>query len=461
MNTVEQAATEPLETSGRPGAPPRPGVPPGPRTPRLLQSLAFMSRRHQSWLRRARARYGNVFTIDMVGFGKIVMVAEPALIKQVFAADPTVLHAGTGSPLAAVLGKNSLLAIDEDVHLRQRRLLLPSFHGERMMAFEQAIEEIAAEQIDRWPEDREFAVMPSMQLITLRAILRTIYGARGAELAVLEDLIPRTVNLGARLLPLRFLHHDWGRFSPWGRFLWLRRETDRHLDRLIAEARDDPALAERGDILASLVQATYEDGSRMTDEEIRDQLMTLMIAGHETTASTLGWAVERLRRNPEVLVRLTDEALAGDGGKYREAVFREALRMRPTVTMAVRYVVKPYVLEGWELPRGTRIALHPGLTQFDPKLFPEPERFRPERFIDAKPEAFSWIPFGGGIRRCIGASFAQMEVDVVLRTMLRRVELLPTTDSPEGWGFRGVTFTPKRGGRAAVRRRRSGPGQYP
>lgn len=412
-------------------------------------------------MRRSRARYGNVFTIRMIGFGKIVMCAEPALIKQVFAADPTVLHAGTGTPLAAVLGKYSLLAIDEDAHLSQRRLLLPPFHGERMRAFEQVIEEITEEVVDGWPENHEFAVVPSMQTITLRAILRTIFGASGPELAALEDLIPRVVNLGAAMVQLKFLQHDLGNHSPWGRFLRLRDDAVAQLDSLIAKARRDPAIVERTDVLAALVQATHEDGSPMSDEEIHDQLMTLMIAGHETTATTLGWAVERLRRNPEALARLTDEALAGDEGEYREAVFRETLRTRPTVTMSVRYVKQPFVLDGWELPRGTRIALHPGLTQFDPTLFHEPERFRPERFLEGKPEPFSWIPFGGGLRRCIGASFAEMEVDVVLRTMLRRVELLPTTAKSEGWRFRGVTFVPSRGGQAKFKRRRTGPDQYP
>lgn len=412
-----------------------------------------MSRRHQSWMRNSRARYGRLFTVRMLGFGDIVMCTQPELIKQVFAADPKVLHAGTGTPLAAVLGRHSLLSIDEDEHLSQRRLLLPPFHGERMRAWEDTIEEIASEVIDTWPEDREFAAVPSMQLITLRAILRTIFGATGPELARLEDLIPRAVNIGAAMVQLKFAQRDWGPYSPWGRFLRLRHEARLQLDNLIAAARQDPELAERTDVLSALVQATHEDGSPMSDEEIYDQLNTLMIAGHETTATTLAWCVERLRRNPEALAKLTDEALGGDESTYREAVFREVLRARPTVTMAVRYVVKPYVLDGWELPVGTRIALHPGLVQYEPSHFPEPERFRPERFIDAKPEPFTWIPFGGGIRRCIGASFAQMEVDVVLRTMLRKVELLPTADRPESWRFRGVTFVPSRGGRARVMRR--------
>ena len=389
----------------------------------------------------------------MLGFGDIVMCAEPRLVKQVFTADPTVLHAGTGTPLAAVLGKYSLLAIDEDFHLGQRRLLLPPFHGESMRAWESTIEQITEEVVSEWPKDREFAVLPSMQTITLRAILRTIFGATGPELARLEELIPKTVNLGAALVQLKFMQRDWGWYSPWGRFLRLRAQAIEQLDHLIGAARSDPNLERRTDVLAALVQATHEDGSPMSDEEIHDQLMTLMIAGHETTATTLAWCVERLRRNPRVLAKLTDEAVSGDGNEYREAVFREALRTRPTVTMSVRYVVKPYVLDGWELPVGTRIALHPGLTQYDPTLFPEPEEFKPERFIDGKPESYSWIPFGGGVRRCIGASFAQMEADIVLRTILRRFELLPTSAKPEAWRFRGVTFVPAKGGLARARAR--------
>lgn len=453
MSTISKTS-EPAAAESTAPVPPgvRQGTPPGPKRSSLIQSATFMSKRHQRWLRRERERFGNVFTIDMLGFGKIVMVADPSLAKQVFTADPTVLHAGTGSPLGAVLGANSLLAIDEDFHLRQRRLLLPPFHGDRMQAFDPVIEEITAEEIAGWPEDREFAVLGSMQQITLRAILRTIFGAKGAELQALEQLIPRTVDWGARLVQLRFLHHDLGKYSPWGRFLWLRGECERHMDILMDEARNDPDLAERTDILAALVQATHEDGSPMTDQEIRDQLLTLMIAGHETTATTLAWAVERLTRNPDALAKLTAEAREGDDNAYREAVFRETLRARPTVTMSVRFVKKPYVLDGWELPYSTRIALHPGLTHYDPALFPQPFEFRPERFLDVKPGTYEWIPFGGGVRRCIGASFAQMEVDVVLRTVLRRFDLLPTDAPDEKWKFRGVTFVPHRGGRVRVRR---------
>jgi hypothetical protein len=409
-------------------------------------------------MRRARAKYGDVFTVKLIGFPNFVILADPALIKQTFTEDPTVLHAGTGSPLGAVLGANSLLAIDEDIHLRQRRLLLPPFHGERMKSYADVFREIASDEFDSWQPGVEFPTLPSMQRITLRAILRTIFGAHDESLHTLEELIPRTVELGTKMVLVQFAQRDLGPWSPWGKFLRLRKACDVVLDGLIEEARRDPNLTERADVLALLVQATHEDDTPMTDEEIRDQLMTLLIAGHETTASTLAWAVERLRRNPEVLTKLTESIRAGER-EYLEATIRETLRLRPTVTFAVRVAMQPYEIGGWVLPPGTRIASHPGLTHDDPRLFNEPRRFTPERFLEEKPSSYAYIPFGGGVRRCIGAAFAQMESEVVLTEMLERFDLLPTDVPAEPWGFRGVTFAPGNGGLGQVRLNKREPRQ--
>lgn len=438
-----------------------PSLPPGPRMPRSLQTVAALARQRPN-LERHRRRFGNLFTVDVLGLGNFVVVADPALIKQVFTAPPTVLHAGTGSPLGAVLGKHSLLATDEEYHLEQRKLLLPPFHGKRMQAYEQLIADIAADEIDRWPEGAEFASIGSFMTITLRAILGAVFGAAGEDLEVLERVIPPYVESGSRMAALRGLQKDIGPRSPWGRFLAHRAAVDARLDILIEKARRDPELTERSDVLALLVQATHTDGTPMTNEELRDQLVTLLAAGHETTAGTLAWAVERLRRNPEVLACLVEEADAG-GRAYRDATIRELQRSRPVITFAGRLTrVEGYEIAGYALPRNTRIGLSAGLTHYDPELFPEPDRFLPERFLTAKPETYSWIPFGGGIRRCIGAAFAHMEMDVVLRTLLERVDLVTTPGAPdERWAFRGVAHVPADGGRITVRKRAAAPEPAP
>ena len=416
-----------------------------------VQTLGFLTR-NIPMARKLRARYGDMFTVRALGFPPFVILGDPRLIEQVFKEDPTVLHAGTESPLAAVLGNNSLLAIDEERHLSQRRLLLPPFHGERMKSYAGVVREIAEAEFDTWPVNEEFQSLPSMMRITLRTILRTIYGARGASLQRLEDLIPRTVEIGAKMVFFRFAQRDLGPRSPWGKFLRLRAQCDDEMDKLIAEARQDPDLAERSDVLAMLVQARHEDGSPMTDEEIRDQLLTLMIAGHETTSNTLGWIVERLRRNPEVLAKLTESVRAGDVD-YLNATVSETLRIRPTVNFAVRACMQPYELNGYVLPAGTRIACNPALTHDDPRLFDEPRRYRPERFLEQKPSSYVYIPFGGGIRRCIGASFALMEAAEVMKAMLERFDIAPTEAPPEGWTMRGPTFAPSEGAMLKLRPR--------
>jgi cytochrome P450 len=417
--------------------------------PAAIQTLAALARQ-RPWTERMRRRYGNVFALKVIGFAQLVVVADPALIRQVFTEDATVLHVGGDeNPLGPVLGEHSLLVIDEGRHMEQRKLLLPPFHGKRMRAYEPLIAEIAGAEMDRWP-DGEVETLPAFRRITLRAILRTVFGAQGAEADELERVLPPFVDLGAAMATLgRPFQKDLGRLSPWGRFLRARQDVDRRLDRLIERARQDPELAEREDVLALLVQARHSDGSPMANAEIRDQLLTLLTAGHETTASTLAWVVERLRRHPEVTARL-----AADGQEYRDATIREVQRQRPVVSFAARTTLGPYELGGYTIPGGVRLALAASLTHFDPDLFPQPDRFRPERFLESKPDTYAWIPFGGGIRRCIGAAFAHMEMEVVLRTLLARVTLEGAPGAPdEGWRDRGVAHVPAAGGRVTVRHR--------
>ncbi len=421
------------------------GLPPGVRMPQSIQSLGFLVR-NIPMMRRAHRKYGEMFSIKLLGFPDFVIISDPDLIKQTLTADAKLLHAGTGSPLGAVLGANSLLAIDEDIHLRQRRILLPPFHGERMQSYAAAFAEIADEEMDTWKTGEPMRTIEPMQRITLRAILKTIFGAHDESLAQLEDLVPQTVDVATKVVLLRFAQKDLGPRSPWGKFLRLRDAVDEVLYGLMEEARRDPKLDERTDVMSLLVQATHEDGTPMGDEEVRDQLMTMMIAGHETTASTLSWAVERLTRSPEVLGKLTESVRAGEAD-YLNVVFDETLRIRPTVSLAVRSVQKqPYVLNGYRLPVDTRIGCNPALIHFDPNLFKDPLEFRPERFLEERPSNYAYIPFGGGVRRCIGAAFARMEFNAVMERMLDRFDLAPTDEKFEPWGFRSITFAPGNGG---------------
>jgi cytochrome P450 len=427
------------------------GVPPGPTMPMPLQTLGMMTRQ-RPFLERLRRRHGNMFSINILSLGPMVVIADPELIKHTFMADPATLHAGSRSPLRRVLGDNSLLGIDEDHHMEQRKLLLPPFKGQRMKAYEPLIEEIAIAEIDTWPTGVEFPTAKSMQRITLRAILRAVFGASGARLHELEALLPAWTDQGQHLSRFPQIQKDLGRLSPWGRFLRLRAKVDAILDTLIEDARRDPELEERADVLALMVQARREDGTALANAEIRDQLVTMLAAGHETTAHTLSWAVERLRRHPEVLQRLVDEVDAG-GKAFRDATILEVQRMRPVISFAGRHTMKPFEVGGYRIPAGRLLGLSAGLTHYDPDLFPRPDVFDPDRFVDARPGTYSWIPFGGGRRRCIGASFAHMELDVVLRVMLERVAFAPTSAPDEPWRFKGVAWSPAGGGMARVERR--------
>ncbi len=428
-------------------------VPPGPRAPMPWQTLGMMTRQ-RPYLERQRRRHGALFSLSVAGFPRFVVVADPTLAKQVFTTGPTVLHAGSRSPLRSVLGDHSLLGIDEDRHLAQRRLLLPPFKGQRMQAYEATIEAIAGEELDRLPEGRPVAIADSMQRITLRAILRAVFGATGREFDELERLLPPWTKLASRLAPIPALRKDRGAWSPWARLLSLRAQVDAILDTLIAQAKADPELTERPDVLALLVQATHQDGAPMTNAEIRDQLITMLAAGHETTAHQLSWCVERLTRTPAALERLVAEVDAGTSTVYRDATIRETQRARPTIPFAGRHTLVDYELGGHLLPADTQIGLCAALTHFDPRLFPEPDRFFPDRFVGCRPDTYSWLPFGGGIRRCIGATFAHMEMDVVLRVLLQRMTLMPTDAPDERWSFRGVAMAPALGGQVTVRRRR-------
>jgi cytochrome P450 len=426
-------------------------LPDGPSLPRFVQGgTAIVA---PLWMmRRLHERYGSAFRINIPVFGDAVVISDPAEVKQLFMTSPEIADI-LDLNLGLVLGPNSFFAISGDAHRRQRKLLTPPFHGRRLRAYEAIIEQEAVREMAAWPQGREFATLDPMMRITLNVILRAVFGADGAELAELRVLLPKMVKLGSRLVALPIPRTDLGRWSPWGRAHAHRREYDAIIDRLVADARRDPRLDERDDVLALMLQSRYDDGSAMTREEISDQLLTLLTAGHETTSTTLAWAVERLRRHPAVLGRLVKEADAG-GSQLREATILEVQRVRPVIDGTVRKVRVPGLRLGrWMLPEGQVVLVSIYLIHRDENLFPDPLRFDPDRFMNARPDTYEWIPFGGGVRRCIGAAFANMEMNVVLRTLLRDFTLEPTSERGERWHSRGVAYCPARGGRAVVHRR--------
>ncbi|GAA5187225.1 cytochrome P450 [Rugosimonospora acidiphila] len=425
-------------------------LPPGPTSPRAVQAvrLTIMGR----GMPRLRRRYGDAFTINLPYFGRTVVISDPAEIKQLFQTGPDVVD-NLERNLGRVLGRDSLFAQYGPDHRRQRKLLVPPFHGRRLAAYERIVEDETVRELATWPQDLPFPTMPSMRRITLNVILRAVFGAQGTELAELRELLPRLVTLGSWLAALPVPAVDLGRWSPWGRFRILRGRYDAIIDRLLTKSHQGPNLDGRDDILAMLLQSRYDDGSPMGRGEIADQLLTLLSAGHETTATTLAWAIERLRRHPDVLRDLVAEVDEG-GGALRQAAIVEVQRTRPVIETVGRQVrADSFQLGRWTLPRGCVVLVGIALTHEDESVFPNPQAFDPHRFLDAKPDLYEWIPFGGGTRRCLGAAFATMEMDVVLRTLLRDLTLLPTDEPGERRQSRGIAVAPAGGGLAVVRRR--------
>ncbi|MCH9768729.1 MAG: cytochrome P450 [Actinomycetia bacterium] len=434
------------------GAPPQPvRLPPKPRIPAFLPALGFSISRKWTIAQIVR-RYGEAFTLDLPVYGETVVVADPALAKQLFMANTD--DVGNIQPnLSRVLGSGSVFALDGKDHRRRRKLLTPPFHGKSIKNYEAIFEEETLREVASWPEGREFETLEPMMRITLNAILRTVFGADGAHLDELRQIIPPWVTLGSRLAVLPTPRRTYGRFSPWGRLAAYRRSYDEVIDRLIDAVQADPNFQKRDDILALLLRSTHEDGSTMSRRDIGDELLTLLAAGHETTAATLGWAFERISRHPEVLAKLAAEADTDDN-EYRQATILEIQRSRTIIDFAGRHVYAPtFELGEWVIPRGSSILVAISEVHRRKQEFPDPDRFDPQRFIGQRPNTFSHIPFGGGTRRCVGAAFANVEMDVVLRTVLRNF-VIETTDAPgEKPHSRGVAYTPKDGGRVVVHRR--------
>lgn len=428
-------------------------LPDGPTTPRAVQGVFAIAAPIRT-MRHLKAKYGSAFMVNMPLFGHALVISDPAEVKQLFTTPPELVD-NFEMNLGRVLGPGSFFALAGDEHKRQRKLLVPPFHGRRLATYESVIEEEAVREMASWPEGREFATLESMMRITLNVILRTVFGAEGAEFEELRDLLPEFVKLGSRMVILPIPRGKYGRLNPWIKFDRYRAAYDEIVTRLIDKAEADPQLDQREDILAMMLQARYDDGSRLTRSQIADQLLTLLTAGHETTATTLAWAVERLRRHPDVLRKLVDEGDAG-GSEFREATIWELQRVRPVIDVTGRQVKADSMQLGrWTLTKGQMVIVSLFLIHDNEKLWPNARRFDPERFLGDHPNNISWVPFGGGARRCIGAAFAHLEMNVVLRAMLRDFQLEPTQAADERWHNRGVAYAPAKGGRAVVHRRHS------
>jgi cytochrome P450 len=423
-----------------------PNLPPGPRLPRILQTAGFIIGGVR-FLEACRRRYGDMVTLGTLFDAGFVMVFDPVLVKEVFQGSNEQLHAGEANALLGpVLGERSVLLLDGAEHLRHRRLMLPSFHGAQMRSWTSAMIEAADVEIDSWPVGDAFSMLSSMQAATLRVIIRVVFGYEPGEAAdELQRRLRAMIEPVARprgLVLLQLLGRFGGDQRTLVRFDAQRRAVDELVYAEIARRRADPDLEERTDVFSALLLAEDEQGQRLSDREVRDELMTLLLAGHETTAVGLAWTFDLLLHAPGVYKR----AAEGDS-RYLDAVVKEALRIRPVIPGVGRVVRgRPFQLGGYEIPVGMEINPSIRVIHRRPDLYPEPQAFRPERFLGSDPpDTYTWIPFGGGTRRCLGASFALTEMRVVLQRVLQRCALRPADPVLEETVFRGITLAPRNG----------------
>jgi cytochrome P450 len=450
-------------------------LPPGPRLPATWQTILAW-RRPTAMLERCRERYGRRFTMRVLGQPPFVVLSDPEEIKQVFTASPEALHPGEGvRVIESIVGRNSVILLDEDVHMEQRKLMLPAFHGERMQRLEGVMRELAERELASWPRDQAIALHPRLQRLTLEIILRAVFGLeQGAQLDELRETL--TELLAFSESPLSLLPVAQRIFSGhgrWARFPRLHQSVDRQLFELIEQRRRERRETcgeggdagggdgeaggggvgeRRDDVLDMLLGARHEDGSPMSAQELRDELVTALVAGHETTASQLAWAFERLAREPAASRLLAEELDEGDSDAYLTASIQEILRLRPVLAEAEPRVVKQAIeIGGIRYPPGVALLVSAYLVHRDRGIYPQPEAFRPERFLQREedgrirgrsPGTYTWIPFGGGRTRCLGASFAMLEMKVVLSAVLSRCEVEALRAAPERTRRRSITLSP-------------------
>jgi cytochrome P450 len=464
-------------------------LPPGPRMPATLQALGSWTR-PTAILERNRVRYGKRYTVHFLGQPPFVILSDPDEIKEVLMAPPDVLHPGEGARiLEPLIGRNSVILLDEAPHMEQRKLLLPAFHGERMHALEGLMRELTERELADWPRGETIELHSRLQRLTLEIVLRAVFGLeRGARLDELRDLLTQVLKFTESPLSVLPPPPPWlerlmrGR-GPFARLQALLAQADTLIYELIDERRRDAARSADGertssteasgdgadaadgpldgaDVLALLLAATHEDGSPMSPAELRDELVTALVAGHETTASQLAWTFAHLSREPAVCARLAEELDAGEDDAYLTATIHEAMRRRPVLINAEPRLVKQHIeVGGVSYAPGVVLVINAHLVHHDPAIYPEPYAFRPERFLEREggraPGTYTWLAFGGGRRRCIGASFAMLEMKVVLRAVFERFELSPAGGRPEVARRRSITISPSRGARIVLRERTS------
>jgi cytochrome P450 len=429
-------------------------LPPGPSYPSVIQSVGFW-KRPLAFMERCRARFGKRFTLRMFLAPPFVFLSDPDELKQLFTAPVDVLHPGEGAKvLEPVVGSHSVLLLDEGAHLEQRKLMLPAFHGERMEQLTGTMAEVTEREVGSWPGGEPIALHPRLQQLTLEVILRAVFGLEGERLDSLRERLGQMLAFGDRPSSLLPPPPEWlaRRVPVFKSFLALQDDADRMLFELIEERQANGGGS--ADILGMLLEARHEDGSPMSPQELRDELLTLLVAGHETTASSLAWTFERLAREPAVVDRLVDEIDSGEDA-YLTATIQESMRRRPVLPNAApRLVMKPVEIGGWAYPPGVALVASSYLVQHDPEIYPEPYAFRPERFLDNQPGTYTWIPFGGGRRRCIGASFAMLEMKVVMQAVLAARELRAGGGGIELPQRRNITIKPQAGATVVLGERR-------
>jgi cytochrome P450 len=430
------------------------GLPPGPTWPALVQTVALLRFRHwfHPWLHK---KYGDLYTVRLMPKGRpLVFFTRPEHAKEIFAGDPEVFHAGKGNAiLGPVMGEHSLLLQDGAAHKRARKLLMPAFNGHALRGYQELVSAIARDEVAHWPEGRPLRSHDRMSVLTLEVILRVVFGVTDEKrLAALRPRVYATVNVSPAVLlvwTVPALH----RIGPWKAAVQNQVELDELMYAEIRERRTAPDLADRTDVLSRLIREGEESGDRLSDTELRDQLVTLLLAGHETTATALAWALYELGRDPELVRRTQAAADAGDadGDAWLDAVLKESMRLHPVIPMVVRTLMRPQTIGGVDVPRGATVGPSILIAHSRADNYPAPGRFDPERFLGKNPPTNTWIPFGGGVRRCIGAGFAMMEGVAVLREVFREVDVTTVgTDEPE---VRNITSVPKRGARIEVTRR--------
>jgi cytochrome P450 len=430
-------------------------LPDGPSAPPVVQT-AELTARPVAFVERCRERFGGTFSVRLSRIGPMVFFSDPASIKEVFGSDrENTITQGRNVVLEPILGTKSLLVQEGAEHLARRKLMLPPFHGERMRAYEDSIERATIEEISNWPTGETVLSHPAMQRITLEVIMSAVFGVSDERHDSLRAGLNRMLSSTRSPFAFGLTFPLLRKLPPYSGMLKSLRETDRLIAAEIADRRADPATEEREDILSMLVSARDEDGQGLDDTELRDQLMTLLLAGHETTATALAWCFDQLLRTPDAYERLRAEIDSDGGGDWMEAVIAETLRVRPVVPMIGRELRKPMTLDGCDLEPGTSVMLSIYLAHTRPDVFAAPYRFDPSRFEGVKPDTYSWIPFGGGTRRCIGAAFAQFEMRIVLRTILASLDLVPGSDFPDRMVRRNVTLSPKHGSPVVVTDRRA------